>query len=136
MPGTRRQTVFPNSVFAKRAATPTQKPRPTSLRAARSECAQSISAPRSAEIKIKIKMKIGTKLGMKTKIASSFRIPLNQHLPQTIDFLLPNTLIFQEVQDQLLLRVLKKTAHQMPNLRALRFLLPDQRRVHMCAPIL
>ncbi len=65
------------------------------------------------------------KIGMKIKIASSFRVPLNQHLPQAINFLLPDTLIFQEVQDQLLLRVLKKAAHQMPNLRALRFLLSD-----------
>src|SRR5208282_533886 len=128
MPGTRQQTVFPNSVFAKPAATPTQKPRPTRLQAARSECARSISAPRSAGMNIGV--------GITTTLASSFRVPLNQHLPQTIDFLLLNTLIFEEVQDQLLLRILEKAAHQMPNLRALRFLLAHQRRVHMRPSIL
>lgn len=59
-------------------------------------------------------------------------IPLDQHLPQVIDFLWPDALVLEEVQDELLMRILKKTTHQMPDLRPRRLFFPTS-GVYTCA---
>src|ERR1700675_866494 len=128
VPGTRQQTGFPNSASAKHAATPRQRVRSGILPGARGEFARPKSAPPS-EPK-----------------ANSFRVAptffrqidvlVIQHLPQAIDFLRPDTLILKKLQDELLVRILKKAAHQVPDFRARRLLLPHQRRIHMRPSIL
>src|ERR1035438_3813751 len=70
------------------------------------------------------------------KMTRSFRVLpsvalLHQHFFQPPDFLSPEPLVLQEVKDQLLVRVLKKSAHQVPNLRTRRLFLPNQRRINV-----
>ena len=46
------------------------------------------------------------------------RVPLHQHLPQATDFLRPDALVLEEVQDELLLRILEKATREAPDFRA------------------
>src|SRR6266436_236249 len=56
---------------------------------------------------------------------------LVQHLPQAIQFLGVDPVIFQDIQHQQLARILKKAAQQVTNFRLGRFLLIQQREIDM-----
>src|ERR1700722_4712051 len=117
------RSASPSSDVAKRAAIPTQKLRPAVPRAEHSKSARPKFAP-------------DFEARRSAREASSSALTPIQHLPQALDFLGINSPVFQQVQNQLFVRIFKKAPHQMPDLRPRSLFLRHQRRVNVRPPIL